>query len=125
MEVSVTLTNLAVKPTIDVDNFVVVKADIGSERVVADVSREAINDYFNQYILDDEERIGLVESNIEALSMIIQEKYGRREIHSGYLGGSAVTCIIVELSDMRAGPRLDDGRVLISRGAGYRQRICP
>jgi hypothetical protein len=116
------LTNFAVKPTAETDYSVVVKADAGQDQVAAYIARRAIDDYFRQHCpLTDGERVGLIESNLHLISSTITTKYEGGQTQPEHRFESTIRRIEIGLEDLLGGPRLDDGRVLILRGAGFRR----
>jgi hypothetical protein len=120
-----TLADFSVQPTPDVGNSIVVKADDDDKRVVAFISRKAIDDSFPQHQLTEPERVGLVGSsnNLAVIGEIISGKYARGEAKPYPRFGSTILRVDIDYADLRDWPRLSDDYLLVARGAGYRQRL--
>jgi hypothetical protein len=108
-----------------VDDCVVIAAKDGKDRVVAFISREALEDYggkyFNRPHLSYEQRVFLLRSdnNLAALAHIISKKYARDET-SLYRRFGTLRRVDVELADLEHGPRLEVAPLIVLDGAGYK-----
>jgi len=102
-----------------VDDAITIKADYGKERVVTEIPREFLDDYFRQRSLTNEQRRKLVESNIEALATTITQKYDQGIWGTEHRFGSTIRRVVITMSDLRAGPRLTDICPVVEERAGF------
>ncbi len=99
----------------------------GRELIIANVTREALEDYFGwPWSLQDEkgpsqsERHLVVDRNLAAIEPIIQEKYQRRDYGIFNRAGSSLKLIQITSADIpRAGIELTDGVIQMSRAARW------
>jgi hypothetical protein len=113
------LRNFVVAPYAEVDDAITIKADDGKERIVAEIRRMLLDDYFHQRSLAGEQRRKLVVSNIEAIATIITQKYDQGMWEAEHRFGSTVRRVIITMSDFRAGPRLTDISLVVEERAGF------
>jgi hypothetical protein len=105
------------------DSFVVVLADDGRVRVIARVSREAIDDCFQRRELTQRQRVALVESNLPHVARLIERKYlaGDHTIYTDRLGitDESNRLIIITYDDLSRGERLSDARLQMEEKAHF------
>jgi hypothetical protein len=94
----------------DNNDFVVVLADDGRIRVIARVTREAIEDYFELRGDTDQQRIALVAGNLPQIGRLIAQKYEVGQ-HTTYTDRFGITdeknrLIVISLHDLNRGERL-------------------
>jgi hypothetical protein len=118
-----TLTNFWVHPNLEIDvdtnsRAVIITADAGATQVVAFITLETIDDSFPQHHLTNNERIGLVNSNLVVICDIISAKYARGDVHPHHSARSTIPRIDISSGDLQMGPRLSDDYLVVARGAG-------
>jgi len=117
------LRSFAVAPRAEVDDAIAIKADDGKERIVAEIPRMLLDDYFHQRSLTGEQRQKLVESNIEAIATTITQKYEQGMWETENRFGSTVRRVVITMSDLRAGPRLTDISLVVEERAGFQASL--
>src|SRR5262249_50699661 len=101
------------------DGSVAILANDGRARVVAFVSREAMEDYGGKYSsrphLSYEQRVFLLRSDNtrKAVATVISEKYDRGETGLYTAAGSTLKRVDIDLADLERAPRL------VLDGAGF------
>jgi hypothetical protein len=116
------LTSFEVAPSPEIDHAITIKADDGDKRVVAQIPRHVLDDYFPHRSLTDDQRLALVESNIDAFKAIISRKYEAGEWRDEPRFGSTIRRVDdIDMADIRSAPRLTDARLVMEEGAGFRR----
>lgn len=109
-----------------IDDCVVIAAKDGKHRILAFVSREALDDYagkyFNRSQLSYEHRVFLLRSpnNLAAVAQTISAKYERGETRLHHAFGSSLPRVDLDLSDLEHGPRLEVAPLIVVEGAGFK-----
>jgi hypothetical protein len=123
------LTDFEVVPRQEhIDDCVVIAAKDGKRRVLAFVSREALDDYagkyFNRPRLSYEHRVFLLRSpnNLAAVAQTISAKYERAATCLHHACGSSLPRVDLDLSDLEHGPRLEAAYLIVVEGAGFTGR---
>src|ERR1039458_1327661 len=116
---SMPLHNFCIAPHAEVDDAITIKADDGKERVVTEIPRVFLDDYFSQRSLTNEQRRKLVESNIEAIATTITQKYEQGIWEAEHRFGSTIRRVDLTISDLRAGPRLTDICLVVEERAVF------
>lgn len=100
-----------------------VKADYGGQRVIAEIQRVDLDDYFERSWphLTGADRRTLVEGN----SDIIGGYHTQRRCEAGEWrdevrpGGTTVKRVEIKRADLFGGPRMTDARLVIQKSAGF------
>lgn len=117
------LANFGVSPKPEIDGSVVVAADYGKQRVICQVRRVDLDDYFQSTWpdLDDTDRRMLVEGNEGIFIAHVQKKCDAGDWRDEGRFGSTVKRVEISLNELRGGPRLSDARLQIAKNAGFRR----
>jgi hypothetical protein len=117
------LTNFSVQPFPEVDDCVVLKADDGKERVVAEIPRRFLDDYFPHRSLTSEKRRTLVLGNLDAIGSTMSRKYEAGEWRPEPRYGSTIRRIDFSMADLQGGPQLSDASLIVEEGARFQRPL--
>jgi hypothetical protein len=114
------LTNVEVLPAPEFENGAVkVKADLGSDRVIIEVGRAALNDRFPKSSFTDVDRNKLVRGNLDSVIGIAAKKLASGEWQTIGRYGFSVKLVEIMLQDLRTVdlvyclPKKDDSDIII------------
>jgi hypothetical protein len=116
---SLKLTDFEVAAAPEVDYAIMVKGNYGQQRVIAEIARIDLDDYFEdrQPNLTDADRQTLVEDNAEIIAGHMQRKCETGEWKDENRFSSTVKRVEINLQDLRKGPRLTDEKLATRKAA--------
>jgi hypothetical protein len=114
------LTNPEVLQAPEFENgAVVIKADLGRDRVIIEVGSQALNDHFQKGNFTDADRNMLVKGNLDSIIGIAEKKLARDEWQTVSRHGPSVKLIEIMSQDLRTVgfvdclPKADDGDIIV------------
>lgn len=96
------LTNFEISPTQEIDDSIIVKADDGTARVFAEISRIFIKDAFQHGKFANHDRRSLVVDNIGLISELMSRKYDRGQWQPEGRCDSTIRRVDISLADLRS-----------------------
>jgi hypothetical protein len=98
---------------------VMIKADLGRDRVIIEVGSQVLNDHFQKSSFTDADRNKLVKGNLDSIIDIAAKKLARGEWQTVSRHGPSVKLVEIMLQDLGAVnfddclPKADDGDIIV------------
>jgi hypothetical protein len=118
------LTNFAVVHAhVEPLNRVLIHCFDDRQMVLVFISREAVDDYFRQRSLTQQQRNVLIDSNLALLEPVIERKYAGGEVTTYYAtGGGRLPQVDLSLADLRqTSERMTDTVLDVAAGASFQR----